>query len=329
MKKIIAAIFLLLFLLCGCSAEPSDAGEKKPRIVCTVFPAYDWVREVLGGRAGEVELFLLTENGEELHSYQPTAEDLIRIYDCDLFLYVGGESDRWTQELFDGREKKTASLLDLLRENVKKEETVAGMESDADGAEDDEHIWLSLSNAKIAVSEIAVLLGELDPPNAAEYAANAAAYSERLTALDGEYRAAAENAVHKTVLFGDRFPFRYLTDDYGLEYYAAFSGCSAETEASFETVIFLAEKTDELGLDAILTIEGAQHRIAEAIVQNTKEKDQAILTLNSMQSVTAAEAANGTTYLSIARENLEVLKEALDVKPDVKSGVKPDTERND
>lgn len=315
MKRIFAVIFLLLLLLSGCSAAPSAAGEKKPRIVCTVFPVYDWVREVLGENPVNAELILLTENGEELHSYQPTAEDMIRIYDCDLFLYVGGESDQWTESLFYGQEKKTASLLGLLKEKVKKEEAVEGMEAGSDGAEDDEHVWLSLSNAKAAVSEIALLLGELDPPNAAEYAANAAEYTERLTALDDEYRAAAENAVHKTVLFGDRFPFRYLTDDYGLDYYAAFPGCSAETEASFETVIFLAGKADELGLDVILTIEGTQHRIAEAIVQNTKNKDQSILTLNSMQSVTAAEAAGGTTYLSIARENLEVLKEALGGNP--------------
>lgn len=315
MKRIFAVIFLLLFTLLGCSAEPSAAGEQKPRIVCTVFPAYDWVREILGEHAGEIELFLLTENGEELHSYQPTAEDMIRIYDCDLFVYVGGESDQWTQALFEGQEKKTASLLGLLSENVKKEEAIEGMEAESDGAEDDEHVWLSLSNAKAAVSELALLLGELDPANAADYAANAEDYAARLTALDSEYRAAAENAVHKTVLFGDRFPFRYLTDDYGLDYYAAFPGCSAETEASFETVIFLAGKADELGLDAILAIEGTQHRIAEAIVQNTKHKDQSILTLNSMQSVTAAEAEDGTTYLSIARENLEVLKKALGEKP--------------
>lgn len=146
------------------------------------------------------------------------------------------------------------------------------MGAEPDGAEDDEHVWLSLNLAQTAVSAIAAELSALDPENAALYGENAEAYNERLSALDAGYRSAAENAVKPAVLFGDRFPFRYLTDDYGIAYYAAFPGCSTETEASFETVIFLAEKTDELGLDTVLTIEGSDHRLAETIVQNTREK---------------------------------------------------------
>ncbi|MCM1463344.1 MAG: metal ABC transporter substrate-binding protein, partial [Bacteroides sp.] len=155
------------------------------------------------------------------------------------------------------------------------------------------------------------LLGGIDPANADVYAANAAAYTARLDALDGEYRAAIESAAKKTLIFGDRFPFRYLVDDYGLDYYAAFPGCSAETEASFETVIFLAAKADEIGADAILTLKGSDQRIAEAVVNNTKDREQTILTLDPMQSVSLAEAEGGTTYLSIARDNLEILKQAL------------------
>ena len=152
---------------------------------------------------------------------------------------------------------------------------------------------------------------ELDPDNKSTYAANAAAYIEKLSALDGAYQSAVDGAAHKTVLFGDRFPFRYLVDDYGLRYYAAFAGCSAETEASFETVSFLAKKVDELGLPCVLTIEGAQHRIAETIVQNTAGKNQKVLTMDSMQSTTSKDVANGATYLSVMEKNLSVLKEAL------------------
>lgn len=311
MKRILCAVFLILCILSSCAANPSDAGEKPLTVVCTVFPAYDWVREILGENPANAELILLTENGEELHSFQPSADDFIKIYDCDLFLCVGGESDRWTERPLGEREKGTIRLLDLLRESVKTEEITEGMEAESGEAENDEHVWLSLNHAKTAVSAVAAELSALDPENAAVYEQNAAAYREQLDALDGEYRSAAENAEKAAILFGDRFPFRYLTDDYGIAYYAAFPGCSSETEASFETVIFLAEKTDELGLDTILTIEGSDRRIAEAIAQNTKEKNQAILTLDSMQSVTAAKAEAGTTYLSIARENLAVLKKAL------------------
>ena len=177
--------------------------------------------------------------------------------------------------------------------------------------EKDEHVWLSLKNAEVLVNAISKSLQELDPDNKDTYATNAAAYIEKLSALDGEYQAAVDAATYKTVLFGDRFPFRYLVDDYGLSYYAAFVGCSAETEASFETVSFLAKKVDELKLPCVLTIEGAQHKISETIVQNTAEKNQKVLTMDSMQSTTSKDVANGTTYLSVMEKNLSVLKEAL------------------
>ena len=152
---------------------------------------------------------------------------------------------------------------------------------------------------------------ELDPDNKDTYAANASAYIEKLSALDGAYQSAVDGAARKTVLFGDRFPFRYLVDDYGLSYYAAFAGCSAESEASFETVSFLAKKVDELGLPCVLTIEGKNHKLAETIVQSTAGKNQKVLTMDSMQSMTSEDAANGTTYLSAMEQNLSVLKEAL------------------
>jgi zinc transport system substrate-binding protein len=179
------------------------------------------------------------------------------------------------------------------------------------GEEKDEHVWLSLKNAKTLVGAIADALQELDPDNKDTYAANASAYIEKLSALDGAYQSAVDGAARKTVLFGDRFPFRYLVDDYGLRYYAAFAGCSAESEASFETVSFLAKKVDELGLPCVLTIEGKNHKLAETIVQSTAGKNQKVLTMDSMQSMTSKDAANGATYLSVMEQNLSVLKEAL------------------
>ena len=175
----------------------------------------------------------------------------------------------------------------------------------------DEHVWLSLNNTMIICDKITESLKKLDKANADTYQANADAYKEKLTVLDTQYRSVVNEATVKTLLFGDRFPFRYLTDDYNLTYYAAFTGCSAETEASFETVIFLAGKVDELNLTSILTIESSDKKIAETIKNNTDSKDQKILTLNSLQGITSEDIKNGVTYLSVMTDNLEVLKNAL------------------
>lgn len=278
------------------------------------------MREILDDKADHAEVTMLLDNGVDLHSYQPTADDIIKISDCDLFLYVGGESDGWVEDALKeatNKEMQVINLLDVLGEQVKEEEVVEGMEAEEEESEDgnepeyDEHVWLSLKNAETLCNAITDALEEIDPANKDAYATNAASYLEKLAALDGEYQTVVDNAARKTVLFGDRFPFRYLVDDYGLSYYAAFAGCSAETEASFETISFLAGKVDELRLPCVLTIEGAQHKIAETIVQNTAEKNQSILTLDSMQSTTSTDVANGTTYLSVMESNLDVLKQAL------------------
>ena len=522
MMKKIFTIFLALTmavgLLAGCgkknAAETGESNSTKLSVVTTIFPEYDWVREILGDKAGSTDLTMLLNSGVDLHSYQPTADDIVKISDCDLFLYVGGESDGWVESVLKNaanKNVKVINLLEVLGDSVKTEESVEGMQEaehahdhskevstfedhevqdrslsdwagswqsaypfaldgtlddafaamaeegemtadeyktyyqngyktditnidiaddhitftyengkkagtdykyigyyiqnwstgtkaamyrfeaedkdsgapvyiefndhmiepaaaehfhirmsnesfdaivdpenswptffpadmtgeeicehmeghDHDEDEDheheegeeheheeekDEHVWLSLKSAEVLVNAISKSLQELDPDNKDTYAANAAAYIEKLSALDGEYQAAVDAASYNTVVFGDRFPFRYLVDDYGLSYYAAFAGCSAETEASFETISFLAQKVDELKLPCVLTIEGAQHKIAETIVQNTAEKNQSILTLDSMQSTTSTDVANGTTYLSVMESNLDVLKQAL------------------
>ena len=333
LKRIFAVFFCLLLaagILGGCGKAASSSapapsalqsGNKPLKIVTTIFPEYDWVREILGDKADRAEVTMLLDNGVDLHSYQPTADDIIKISDCDLFLYVGGESDGWVEDALKeatNQNMKVINLLDVLGEQVKEEEVVEGMEGEEEeeadeeeGPEYDEHVWLSVKNAGTLCNAITDALEEIDPANKDAYATNAASYLEKLAALDGEYQTVVDNAARKTVLFGDRFPFRYLVDDYGLSYYAAFAGCSAETEASFETISFIAGKVDELRLPCVLTIEGAQHKIAETIVQNTAEKNQSILTLDSMQSTTSTDVANGTTYLSVMESNLDVLKQAL------------------
>lgn len=335
MKKITAlllALFMLVAALVGCGKQNDTNQTDKLSIVTTIFPEYDWVREILGEKADNAEITMLLDNGVDLHSYQPTADDIVKISDCDLFIYVGGESDEWVEDALRNaanRNMKVINLLEVLGDSVKTEEIVEGMQEEEYEHEDaeehehedaeeheheeeaDEHVWLSLKNAKMLVRVISKALQELDPDSKDIYAANADAYVKKLSALDAEYQTAVDAASNKTILFGDRFPFRYLVDDYGLRYYAAFVGCSAETEAGFETISFLAKRVDEWKLPCVLTIEGAQHKIAETIVRNTTAKNQRVLTMDSMQSTTSKDVKNGTTYLSVMEKNLSVLKEAL------------------
>ena len=313
---------LLCVMLCaagmtGCSST-NGTDTAKYSIVCTTFPQYDWLREIIGENADSFSLMLLLDKGGDLHSYQPTAESIARISSADMFVYVGGESDTWVEDALKGavnKDMRVVNLMDLLGGMVKEEELVEGMqcyeEAEHEETEYDEHVWLSLKNAAYLTGALSETLQELDAEHAQEYAANAAAYIESLNALDREYADAVKQSEKKTILFGDRFPFRYLTDDYGIHYYAAFAGCSTETDASFETVTFLSGKVDELGLHTILTIEGSDQKIAEIIRENTHGKNQQIQTVNSLQSVTAKEIQDGFTYLEAMRENYEVLKNAL------------------
>lgn len=348
MKKIIAAlaaILTLTVLVTSCGSQPVQVSSQKPHIVTTIFPPYDWVKEIAGDKAADLNLTLLLDDGIDLHSYQPTTEDMVKISTCDMFIYVGGESEAWVEDALKVATNKdmiVIKLLDVLGDEVKTEELKEGMEhhhdhddEDGHGHEDgdghdhededghdhedgghheeelDEHVWLSLKHAQTLCSYIAGQLGRLDGENQAAYQAGAAEYVNKLQALDNAYAEAVKGASHHTLLFGDRFPFRYLVDDYGLDYFAAFSGCSAETEASFETIVFLAGKTDELALKNVMVVETSDQSIAKTIIQNTKNKGQKVLVLDSLQSVTSAAISSGTTYLSVMENNLAILKEAL------------------
>ena len=331
MKKHISILIIILFIAVSIfafgSKDTSDNNSLK--IVTTIFPEYDWVNNIIGENPANAEITLLLGNGVDLHSYQPTVTDILKISTCDLFIYVGGESDAWVDDALSEAINKNMvviNLLDVLGDAVKEEEIIEGMqaeEEDEDGhhehhhdedeeeAEYDEHVWLSLKNATIICDAITDALCKIDAPNATAYKTNANSYITKLNTLDTKYADAVSAGSKKTLLFGDRFPFRYLVDDYGLNYYAAFVGCSAETEASFETIAFLAKKVDELSLNTIMTIEGKDHRLAKTIADSTKAKNQKILTMDSMQSTTQKDIQNGTTYLSIMERNLETLKEAL------------------
>ena len=505
MKKYISILLvavMAVFCLSACGRNNSntniqtkDNSDKQIKVVTTIFPIYDWVKEIAGDEVSDIELTMLLDNGVDLHSYQPTADDIMKISDCDLFIYVGGESDAWVEDALKeavNKDMQVINLLDVLKDNVKTEEAVPGMQaeedhnhgyshfddsdvqdrtlSDWDGVwqsvypylqngvldevmekkaengnktaeeyksyyengyktsvsqitinaennticfvkdgteskatyeykgykiydyesgsrgvryffeatggdadapkyvqfsdhgiapgeaehfhiytgndgfealseemdnwptyypadmsgteiaeemseheekEYDEHVWLSLRNAQILCNAIAEALGKIDQSHKDVYLENVTSYNKRLASLDSQYQDVTANASQKTLLFGDRFPFRYMVDDYGLNYYAAFAGCSAESEASFETISFLAKKVDELGLKTIMTIENSDSKIAKTIRDNTKDKNQEILSLDSMQSVTSEDVKNKTTYLSVMESNLNVLKEAL------------------
>ena len=314
-------IFLLLILAPFSHKQAANANGGTINIVCTVFPQYDWVLQILGSKAENMNMTLLLNNRIDLHNFQPSVDDIIKISTCDLFIYVGGESDKWVENVIKAATNKNMVVINLIKElgaSAKIEEIIEGMQDENEHEDDDhedeleaeydEHVWLSLKNAITFCSVITNALSSLDADNAEVYQNNLNAYVEKLSALDSDYQAVVDAASVKTLLFGDRFPFRYLLDDYGLSYHAAFPGCSAETEASFETIIFLAKKMDELNLRNVMVTESTDESIAKTIINSTRDKNQQILALYSMQSVTANDV---TTFISIMENNLNVLKEAL------------------
>ncbi len=311
MKKLLSIILCLIMctvVMCSCGGnETSHDGLK---IVCTAFPQYDYVKNILGTNDG---LTLLLDDGADLHSYEPTATDIIEIASSDLFIYIGGISDSWVEGALksaNSENLKSVALMDMVE--TYDVDYVAGMEKEEhhhDGEhEKDEHIWLSLRNSAEITRALCDIICEIDSANAQKYKANAENYINSLNELDGEYKSVIESAKRNTLLFADRFPFRYLIEDYSLDYHAAFSGCSSESEASFQTMKFLIDKTKELSLPAVIITESSDGSIAEMICKETGTK---ALVLDSCQSVSSADIEKGTNYLDIMRNNLEILREAL------------------
>ena len=316
------------------SVDESKSEEtKKLSIVTTIFPAYDWVKQVVGDNKN-VEISFLIDKGVDLHSYQASAADIAKITDSDLFVYVGGDSDDWAEDIIkENPNLNYINMVDSIGEAALAEELVEGMQDEEehdhegeehaheegehaheegeheDGEEEiDEHVWLSIKNAETIVSAIEAKLAEIDPDNKAEYEKNANDYLAKLDELDKEYKDTLSSIQNKTIIVGDRFPFRYLVNEYGINYYAAFKGCDAGSEASFETVKFLANKMDELNMTDIFIIDGSKGDLAKTIVDNTKDKNAKVLVLDSMQSTKSSDNAS---YLDIMKKNLEVLKEVL------------------
>ncbi len=307
-------------------AESKSEETKKLNIVTTIFPAYDWVKQIVGDNKN-VEISFLIDKGVDLHSYQASAADIAKITDSDLFVYVGGESDGWAEDIIkENPNLKYINMVDSIGEAALAEELVEGMQDEEEheneseehaneegeheeGEEEiDEHVWLSIKNAETIVSAIEAKLAEIDPDNKAEYEKNANDYLAKLDELDKEYKDTLSSIQNKTIIVGDRFPFRYLVNEYGIKYYAAFKGCDAGSEASFETVKFLANKMDELNMSDIFIIDGSKGDLAKTIVDNTKDKNAKVLVLDSMQSTKSSDNAS---YLDIMKKNLEVLKEVL------------------
>ncbi len=326
MKRIIlaAALVFAMILLPACGGaggegEGAEADGGKITVVTTIFPEYDWVRQIAGDRMEELEVTYLLGQGVDIHSYQPSVQDVTKIVDADVLIYVGGESDAWIEDLLkeSGREEQIVlRLMDPVSAALVEEELIEGMEpeeeeeaEEEEGPEYDEHIWLSLRNAKTCCTAIRDALSEADPEGTDVYAANAETYIGQLDALDQEYSAAVADAPQRTMVFAGRFPYRYLTEDYGLEYYAAFPGCSAESEASFETITFLAGKVQELGLKYIVQTDN-ETDIATAILSAAADPALQTVEMNSMQSVSAADAEQ-MTYLGIMQTNLEAVRTAL------------------
>ena len=339
-KKLIlftSCLMLSALSITGCGSETSatagnqsetvsenisdDNSEKSLKVVCTIFPEYDWVKQILGDKAESADITYLLDKGIDLHSFQPTADDIMKISACDLFVYVGGESDKWVEDTLDeavNKDMKVINLMEVLGDSAKVEEIKEGMqgeeeeegEESEDEEEYDEHVWLSVKNAEILCSEIEDVLSGIDPENAGEYKANLDSYISQLDTLDDDFMELFDSSSVKTLVFGDRFPFRYFTDDYGLDYYAAFVGCSAETEASFETIAFLADKVNELDCNTLFTLENSDKSIANTII-STSGRNIGITELNSLQSVSRDDIKNGATYISLMQKNYDVLKKVL------------------
>lgn len=315
MKRFLTlALALLLLGLAGCGARESAPREKTeqdgPVVVTTLFPAYDFVRVILGGRG---ELTLLVPPGAETHSFEPTPQDLLRIEGCDLLVGNGGESEAWLETLLDGRSGGFHTLLMLDCVEALEEETKEGMqklreEEEDGGIEYDEHVWTSPRNAQRICEAICRELCALDPAGAAQYHANCADYCGELEKLDAAFREIVAQGRLDTLVFADRFPVRYFVEEYGLDYFAAFPGCADDTEPSARTVAFLIDRVREKDIPAVLYIEYSNEKMADVVCEDTGCEKRLF---HSCHTVSAADFAAGASYLDLMWANTGSVREAL------------------
>ena len=304
----IITLFIIFFssLSFSCKAKKADFSNKV-KIVSTIFPPYDWVGTIIGTSDSKTINTLLVKNGLDMHNFQPSTTDIVTISAADIFIYIGGESDAWVETSLKNVENPNMKILNLMDIIAEKDQLL----SEENEEEFDEHIWLSLKKARICVEAISDAICEKVPELAETFRTNTKAYLEEIDMLDASFKSAITSAPHKTIIVCDRFPFHYLTEDYGLEYAAAFDGCSAETEASFETVVRLSNALTTSGVNAVLVLEKSDKKIAQTVITNAKKPHCDTFTLDSLQSTSMRDAFNGKTYLGTMRENLSTIKKAL------------------
>ena len=322
MKKILpitlaALLAAVMFTGCSSTIAPNITKDNKISVVTTIFPPYDFTRAIAGGKA---DISMLLAPGAETHSFEPTPQDILKIQNCDVFIYVGGESDDWVKGILGSMDTSKIKIITLMGcVEVVEEEVIAGMQDQeesgksAEGEEEspeyDEHVWTSPRNAKLIAQKISDALCEVDAGNAETYKANAASYLAQLDELDAKFQAVVANAARKTIIFGDRFPFRYFVDAYGLDYFAAFPGCMTEAEASPATVKFLIDKVKAEHIPVVFHIEMSNEKMANTIGEATGAK---VSLFHACHNISQADFAAGKTYLDLMNANVIMLKEALD-----------------
>lgn len=303
----LAAILLVgLGVILGISNTQKQS--EKLTIITTNFPAYDFARAVAGDKA---EIKILLKPGAEMHDFEPTPSDIIDIEKSSLFIYTGGESDEWVEDILeDAKIDKTLKMMDAVE--IVEEEAVEGMEAEeeeeGEEPEYDEHVWTSPKNAKKIVNRIKDELIEISAGDKETFEQNAANYSAKLDELDNKFQAIVDSSKRKTIVFGDRFPLRYFADEYGLKYYAAFPGCAEQTEASSATIAFLVNKVKSEKIPVVFKIEMSSDKVAQTIADETGAK---VLTFNAAHNISADDFNAGVTYTDIMEQNLSVLEEAL------------------
>ena len=322
MKKILVVLMCIAALVSFVSCSDLSAEDDgKIDIVCTSFPQYDWTKSIVQD-CENVNLILLNTKGTDIHSFEPSVKDIIAISESDILIVVGGEGDKWALDaVSDNKNTTVINLLDLLEKN-EKTDVLAGHDhtescdhSHEDAHESaDEHVWMSIKNADFFIRKICEVLYEKDPQNAGFYKGSQKEIIGQLGELDYDFSQAVGEYEHPVMVVADRFPFKYLTDEYGIECFAAFPGCSADTDASPDTIIRLSKAVDEHNLKYIAVTENSSGKTAKAVIDNTKDKNQQTLVIDSMQSVSLKDIENGATYIGIMKQNFEAMKKLLETE---------------